>query len=75
MPFNFLIQFAIGLALMILSYALTPKPKAQKPGEVQDLEAPTAEAGREIPVVFGSITVSSANCLWYGKRNKREYGI
>jgi hypothetical protein len=27
---------------------------------------PVAEEGRPIPVVFGTVTVTGANVLWYG---------
>jgi hypothetical protein len=65
LPFlaSFFIQLAVGLALMVISYAIMPKPKQQKPEAAKDLEAPTAEAGRPIPVVFGTMTVKSANII------------
>lgn len=61
----------IGLGLMILGYLLMPKPKAQKPDEVTEMEGPTSEAGRPIPVIFGDITVELPNFLWWG--DKRFY--
>lgn len=27
---------------------------------------PTAEEGREIPVIFGEVLITGANCVWYG---------
>ena len=50
----------------ILSYALQPKPPAPKPASLQDVQAPTADDGREIPVVFGTVWVRGPNLLWYG---------
>lgn len=61
-----LIQIAIAIVLALLAYVLAPKPKTPKPDTSQQLEAPTAEAGRPLPVVFGTVTVTSPNCLWYG---------
>lgn len=63
---TFLVQLAVAIALALISYALTPKPKAPKDRSIRDLEAPTADAGRPIPVVFGEVTIKSPNCLWYG---------
>lgn len=72
-PFSFFVQIAIGLAIAAVGFILTPQPKRTKPPEAQDLEAPTAEAGRPIPVVFGSITVRGANILWYGDKDVYQY--
>jgi hypothetical protein len=43
-----------------------PKPKSPKPDAVQELEGPTAEAGKQIPVIVGDITLKSPNFNWYG---------
>lgn len=72
MPFNFLVQLLIGLALSVISYLLAPRPKTSKPNEVQDLESPTAEAGRPIPVVFGTVLIESPNVLWYGDKRAEK---
>lgn len=64
----FWIQLIVALALMILGYLLQPKPKGPKPDQVSDMDAPTAEAGRPIPVIFGEITVKSPNFLWWGDK-------
>ena len=58
----------IGLALNIIAYLLMPKPKPPKPPEAKDMDNPTAEAGRPIPVVFGVITVKGLNILWFGDK-------
>lgn len=56
---------ALWVASMVVSIALAPKPKTTKikPGEV---EAPTAEEGREIPVLFGTRYINGPNVVWYG---------
>lgn len=69
---SFFIQLAVGLVLMVIAYALAPKPKRDQPDATRDLDNPTAETGRPVPVVFGTITVKSANVLWYGDKRKRE---
>lgn len=50
----------------ILAYALAPKPPTPDPAALQDFDIPVAEEGRPIPVVFGTVTVTGANVLWYG---------
>lgn len=69
------ISLLIGLALQVIGYLLMPKPKKQKPPEAADLEDPTAEAGRPIPVVFGTLTVKGTNIIWFGDKLVRTYKI
>jgi hypothetical protein len=54
------------IALMVISYALMPKPEAEPPASIEDFGVPTAEEGRSIPVVFGTRTIASPNIVWYG---------
>lgn len=65
MAVNFLVQLAIGVALAYVSFLLAPKPKQPKPPSTEDLESPTAEAGRPIPVIFGSLTLQSPNNIGF----------
>ncbi len=69
------IQLLIGLAIGVLGYILMPKPKAPKPPAAQDMEAPTASAGRPMPVVFGTVTVKGGNLLYYTEQKTTEYTI
>ena len=39
----------------LVSVALAPKPPEPKPASLSDVDAPTAEEGRPIPVVFGTV--------------------
>lgn len=59
-------QIVIAIILAVVSYMLTPKPKSPQSEATKQLDAPTADASRPIPVVFGSMTIKSPNCLWYG---------
>jgi len=52
--------------LTVLSYVLRPKPDTQKPKPVTSIEVPTAEDGREIPVLFGTRPIKNQNIVWYG---------
>lgn len=49
-----------------ISVALAPKPTPPKPASLEDFDVPTAEEGREIAVVFGTVTVTGPNVIWYG---------
>ena len=62
---SFLIQLVIAVVLAVVAYALAPKPKSNQSDATQEMETPTADAGRPIPVVFGDLTVKSPNCLGY----------
>ena len=70
-----LVPLLIGLALNIVSYLLMPKPKSAKPEAAKDMDDPTAEAGREMMVVFGEVTVKSPNCLWFGEKSSNAYKV
>lgn len=63
----------ISIAFNVAAYLLTPKSKDNN--EPDDIEQPTAEAGRPIPKVFGTHTIRSPNVLWYGDSGKRTYKV
>lgn len=67
----FWIILGAALVSVALNLLLAPKPKAPKPEAAKDLEDPTAEAGRPIPVVFGTVTVKGLNLLWYGEKSSK----
>lgn len=62
-PFSAIIVLVLAA---VLTVALMPKPPVPKPAELTDFQAPTAEEGRPIPVVFGTVKVTGANVIWYG---------
>lgn len=60
-------QFIAGIAIaLIASFALRPKPQIQPPAGLNEIKAPTAEDGREIPVLFGCRYLRGPNVVWYG---------
>lgn len=61
-----ILSLIVGIALLFLGYALSPRPKAAKPSEMSEMDLPTAEAGKPIGVIFGEIKIKSPNFLWYG---------
>lgn len=69
----FFVQLAIAIAISVIAYLIMPKPKTPRPEAAQDLEAPTAEAGRPIPVIFGTLMVKGGNVLWFGDKSIVTY--
>jgi len=69
---DFLIALGVALivsaASLVLSELLRPKPKLEdaKPGNLGDINFPTATEGRVIPVLFGTVKVDGPNVVWYG---------
>lgn len=79
MAFAFLLgffkQLLVGLALMVIAFLIMPMPKKEKPPESRDLDNPTAEAGRPIPVVFGTLYVKGGNVIDYMDKGKRDLEV
>ncbi|MDX9698653.1 MAG: hypothetical protein RBT55_03685 [Rhodocyclaceae bacterium] len=57
---------AVFIVALVVSYAMAPKPQSQPPAGLGDVKAPTAEEGREIPVLFGTRDLEGPNVVWYG---------
>lgn len=57
---------AIFVVSLVVAFAFQPKPQSQKPPGLDEIQAPTAEEGREIPVLFGTRLMKAPNCVWYG---------
>ena len=68
----FFIQLLTGVALMVLAFLIMPKPKQDQPEASRDLDNPTSEAGRPIPVVFGTVYVKGGNVIDYMDKGKRD---
>lgn len=64
----FLISLVVGLAAQLIGYLLMPKPNSNNKREFDDMEDPTAEAGRPIPVIFGELEITDVNIIWYGDK-------
>lgn len=57
---------AVFIVALVVNYASMPKPQNKKPAGLGDIETPTAEVGREIPVLFGTRDLNGPNVVWYG---------
>lgn len=75
MVFWVIVQIAIAVALLVVSYAMQPKPPKQKPPQVGQLDEPTADAGRPVPVVFGTVLLKSPNLIYSGYKDKYTYEL
>lgn len=77
MPLPFLaalfVRVLIAFAVQVVGYLLTGQAKTEKTEDVTDLEGPTAEAGRPIPVLFGELEITGLNCLWYGEKSSDTF--
>ena len=60
---------ALAVVMVAAAYYLAPKPLQQPPPGLDNIELPTAEEGREIPVLFGSREIRGANVVWWGDVN------
>jgi hypothetical protein len=54
--------------LTAVAYLMMPSAKVQdqKAAGINDLQGPTAEIGRSIPVLFGERDLNGPNSCWYG---------
>lgn len=63
------VMFAVSLYAM----SLAPKPQNAKPAGLNEFTIPTAEVGRDIPVLFGRRKFEAPNVVYYG--DLRSYPV
>jgi len=57
----------VFIVAIVVSFAMAPRAPEPTPPAVQEVSSvPTAEAGRAIPVVFGTYVIKASNIVWYG---------
>lgn len=56
----------VFVVAFVVALALGPKTPSPRPSSLSDIDIPTAEPGRPIPVVFGTYLLKSPNIVWYG---------
>ena len=62
----FVVIFVVAI---VAALALAPTPPSQesaKPKTLADFDVPTAEDGRRLPIIFGTVLFKSPNNIWYG---------
>jgi hypothetical protein len=63
----FFLVVLLVVALVAVVVAMQPqKSQDSAPASLKDFTVPTAEKGKPIPVVFGTVLVQSPNVVWYG---------
>ena len=71
MPFFMVALLVISIVTSVLSGLLRKIPKV-KVSPAGDVQAPTAEEGRNIPVIFGTCLMRAPNVVWYGNFGTSE---
>ena len=61
----FWVMLLIYVATTVLSALLAAKNKV-RPSPLGDFQFPTAQEGRAIPVVFGTVKITGGNTVWWG---------
>lgn len=61
----FVVSAVVSYAVASLTMPSTSTPP-RKPAGLGDFNVPTAEEGREIPVIFGTVEQRGPNVVWYG---------
>jgi hypothetical protein len=54
------------VASTVVGALLSPHPRGPQPSALGDFSVPTAEEGRAIPVVFGTVMIKGGNTVWWG---------
>lgn len=67
------VQVFMFVASLMLSSMLRKDPRAGAPATLDDLQIPTAEDGKIIPVLFGTREISSYNMVWHGDLVQQAY--
>jgi len=65
---GFWITLLINIAITLISELLRPKPNIEgaKPASLGDFNFPTAQEGRAIPLIWGTVRLNGPNIIWYG---------
>lgn len=70
-----LVNLLVAVAISVVAYLIMPKPKQPKPDSARDIENPTAEAGREIPKIFGTLIIKGLNVLDFADKQIVTYEV
>ncbi len=56
----------VFVAALVIGLAMSPKAQTAPPPGISEVKAPTAEEGREIPVLFGTRDIEGPNVVMFG---------
>ena len=59
-------QILVWVITTVIGSLLAPRPQKPAAPSAGNLEVPIAEAGKPIPVLFGTRVSHQANVVWYG---------
>lgn len=65
----FFLQLVISV---VISMFTAPKPVTPKPATLDSFDMPTAEPGRNLPIIFGEVLMEDPNVVWYGDLGYRK---
>ena len=57
----------VMVVVLIITVASMPKPKSQKPPALGDFQVPTAQDGRDVCMIFGTVWIDDPNIINYGQ--------
>lgn len=63
--------FIAIIVVALLSYALMPETKSQKAPALGDFSVPTAEDGRDVTEIFGTVWIGDPNVINFGNLRTR----
>lgn len=73
MAWPLVIAWIVVMAVSVgISLSMAPKPTDATAAGLGDFTVPTAEVGREIPVLFGTRDLSGPNVVWYGDLSTKK---
>jgi hypothetical protein len=73
MPFWLLLLLFV--ATTVVGALLAPHPHGPQPSALGDFSVPTAEEGRAIPVVFGTVMIKGGNTVWWGDLSSKPIKV
>ena len=56
----------IFVVALVVAFVMMPEPQSAPPPGIGEVKGPTAEEGREIPVLFGTRVIAGPNICWFG---------
>lgn len=65
------IALVILIIVLILAVAMTPSPKSAAAPVLSDYSVPTAQEGRDITMIFGTVWIDDPNIVNYGRLTQR----